>query len=440
MRLTIALAMFSLALSAAATPLSEAAASMRAGEWLEFSTTGFNWDLIYRDVNNETGSTPNTAFGDRLTWDPGTRTIPFLGLGHYRAWKFMHYTDETNAWAGDTNLPDTCMFTGGSCICHPYNNGTVNTDSSIFYFMQCSEAWDPQLNKLYRYDIRAASWTVIPVPSGYNMSYGYCLTYFPALNSLIQLKQSSLNRLDLATGGWSHVTVPAPGIPDVSYHQCMTLSALKRKMVFGGGQLYRDPGPDSNFSYMFVMDSAGSVSRLPDAPTPYAVEATTLTSDPVTGDILLVGWDDELYSLDLDTREWTHQAGRKPPFTEQALATAVPDYGVTLFMVPDILKTYLYKHAESSPVEVLNRSRAAGLAVLPNPFNPSAAIHYHLGRGMQGKLAVFSADGRRVREWPLHSSRGRVTLEKDGLAPGVYFCRLTGPNGLIRVQKAMLIR
>ena len=414
-----------------ATALGSAAASMLDGQWLEFATTGFDWDLIYKDVNNETGSTPNTAYGNRLTWDPGTRTIPFLGLGHYRAWKFMHYTDETNAWTGDPNLPDTCMFTGGSCICHPYNNGTVNTDSSIFYFLQCSEAWDPELNKLYRYDIRQGTWTVHAVPAGYNMSYGYCLTYFPELNALIQLKQQSLNMMSLATGAWSHLTVPAPGIPGVSYHQCMAYSAARKKMVFGGGQLYRDPGPDSNFNYIFEMDTDRTVARLPDAPSPFCVEDATLTSDPVTGDVLLLGMDNELYSLDLVSRTWTKHTDRKPPFTEQALAAPVDNYGVVLFMVPDLLKVYLYRHAGSSPAEVRDRASGAALRASPNPFNASTLIRYSLPAGNGGSLSLFNVRGAKILQVELHGPCGQFFWEPGPLPNGVYVARLAHGTAVI---------
>lgn len=64
----------------------------------------------------------------------------------------------------------------------------------------------------------------------------------------------------------------------------------------------------------------------------------------------------------------------------------------------------------------------------PNPFNPRTQICFHLGRPERVSLAVFNTLGQHVKtllDGPMEAGRHRVIFRAEGLASGIYLCRLT---------------
>lgn len=306
---------------------------MKAGEWRELTgTTGWDRDLIMKDVNGADGSTGATDWSDQLTWDPSTRQIRFLGLGHYRAWKAFAFYDSADTWAEIKPLPDPCMYTGGACIGHAYHRNTMDTDSGVHYFYNGGNIW--------RCDIRTNAWSSITVPSGYTGGFGDVAEYFPALKSIMHGIGGTVGRLDLSTGVWSQV----PGTFSVGpYHNTGAISVRQKKFFYGGG---------NNSSAVYMVDTALDVTRLPDVPGILHVAFSTLTSDPVTGDVLYLSEKDTLYALDPENPAWVPLLNSPVPFAGHAMATPVSTYGVTLFAQPNA-KLYLYKHALWSDTTVM---------------------------------------------------------------------------------------
>ena len=88
------------------------------------------------------------------------------------------------------------------------------------------------------------------------------------------------------------------------------------------------------------------------------------------------------------------------------------------------------------------------LQVYPNPFNPSTTIHYRVGERSFVTLSVYDLTGKLIR----HLQSGlqspglhRVVLSGEGLASGVYFCRLylrpvDGGVGYSRAVKMVMMR
>jgi hypothetical protein len=83
----------------------------------------------------------------------------------------------------------------------------------------------------------------------------------------------------------------------------------------------------------------------------------------------------------------------------------------------------------------------------PNPFNPKTAISFDLPEAQFVRLAVFSADGRRIATLLSEQmAAGRHTASWDGrdehgdqVASGVYFCRIeAGP--LQETHKMLLMK
>ena len=84
---------------------------------------------------------------------------------------------------------------------------------------------------------------------------------------------------------------------------------------------------------------------------------------------------------------------------------------------------------------------------MPNPFNPTTAIHYDVPEaGGKVTIRIFDVTGRLVRtlaDGMETSGKKQVTWDgRDShgsrVATGVYFCRLTAP-GFTKTRKIALV-
>jgi len=81
-------------------------------------------------------------------------------------------------------------------------------------------------------------------------------------------------------------------------------------------------------------------------------------------------------------------------------------------------------------------------AAYPNPFNPSLTIAYRLPQAGETQLLVYNILGERVASLlagTQPAGNGSVTWQPDGLAAGVYFCRLTAGE-YTATRKIMLVK
>lgn len=72
------------------------------------------------------------------------------------------------------------------------------------------------------------------------------------------------------------------------------------------------------------------------------------------------------------------------------------------------------------------------LPTVPNPFNPSTTVRFHIPNGMTARVEVFDALGRRVAllaDAPFAAGEHRLGFDARGLASGVYLLRITTPTG-----------
>ena len=79
----------------------------------------------------------------------------------------------------------------------------------------------------------------------------------------------------------------------------------------------------------------------------------------------------------------------------------------------------------------------------PNPFNPRTTIRYDLPAAGRVELTLFDLRGRLVRQLTAGERQAgahAVLLDGGDLASGVYLVRLTGPAGLLGVQRITLAR
>jgi hypothetical protein len=76
----------------------------------------------------------------------------------------------------------------------------------------------------------------------------------------------------------------------------------------------------------------------------------------------------------------------------------------------------------------------------PNPFNPTTTIEYELPSAGVVSLKVYSILGEQVRtlvDEKQEAGRYRVSLDGEGLATGVYLCRLTA--GIHALTKKIIL-
>ncbi len=134
------------------------------------------------------------------------------------------------------------------------------------------------------------------------------------------------------------LVLAGPGSRDYVAHY----SAAQRVVLFGAGNNSKD---------LHRLDAEGNITRLKPAPVEVGINTTVVTSDPVSGDILVLHKDDKCYSLDPVKDAWKELGTEGMPFRMKGssfgeVATPVSNHGVTLFFTAERrgLKVYLHKH------------------------------------------------------------------------------------------------
>jgi hypothetical protein len=92
------------------TELGKLAASLKPGEMKELKTKGYTRDVLqswYEWDHDEKGTriygsgrmyNVAMSWSHDAKWDPKTRQVLFIGIGHYTALKFLSYSADSNAW------------------------------------------------------------------------------------------------------------------------------------------------------------------------------------------------------------------------------------------------------------------------------------------------------------------------------------------------------
>ncbi|PID26885.1 MAG: hypothetical protein CR982_08145 [Candidatus Cloacimonadota bacterium] len=84
----------------------------------------------------------------------------------------------------------------------------------------------------------------------------------------------------------------------------------------------------------------------------------------------------------------------------------------------------------------------------PNPFNPRTNIGFSLEKSGEVKIEIFNRSGRLVREISNnYRSSGKHWIEWNGkdnsnnsLSSGVYYYRVSTPEGFSKIGKAVMIK
>ena len=313
-----------------ATELAKLAAGMKPGSWVELKTDGYTANLLkaqYLHILEYPGA---------AAWDPTSQKVLFVGQGHYSALKFISYSAKKNAW----QLRETPTWwkgdpkTGKGPIGHAYYNNTIDPIKGALYHHQSATRF------VHRYDIAKDEWTTLPEIKDAATGHGTGIAYFPERKELVRVLGGTVHLFNEEKNTWTRLSDKLTMGP---YHNVAQYSAVQKLVLFGGGNGSKD---------LYKLDAAGKVTQLPPAPFEVGINTAVVTSDPVSGEFVILHKEDRFYSLNAATATWKELSTKGMPFQMKGssfdvVATPLSNHGVTFFFTAERkgLKVCLYKHA-----------------------------------------------------------------------------------------------
>lgn len=332
-----------------ATAIAATSAGMSAGDWAEVTTTG----LASTFAPSGIGALSIINYAQYLLWDPVRENLYYVGAEHDDSVEFAWYEGADNEWSKIPMAEAWAPWSGFTN--HGNDHGAFDPTRGEIYFQVFNN------RTLRRYDIATATWSDIPeLPAGLLWD-GWAVTsglaWWPALDSVVLFNNDRVYRYNRATNTWTVLaTLAAPQ----GYQTFAEYNETENVLLFGGGS--------QGTRKIWKMDASFTVTPLGDAPVDLLMtgRTTVVTSDPVTGDFLILtcddqpeeqyctsGEDSQLRSYDVLTDTWTLEPrGDGVVYRASysfAAAAPIPEYGVTAFVVmfsKVVGKMWLYKHAD----------------------------------------------------------------------------------------------
>jgi len=285
------------------------------------------------------------------------------------------YSEATNSWT----ILDLPPFGFGA---HGYDNGAIDVVRGTFYWSRVAQA-----NDVWSMSLATRQWTQLPnapIAAGEQSA----LEYFPDMDRLVffdaRAGRASMYALyNPDTNQWDapvSLAEPFGGISHFSEY-----NPTHGVMFFGGGFNYSangtipDPTPNINeLRRLYMMDDAGKVTRLPDAPTSLGQMGSgpIQTIDPNTGNLVVFQGRPSsgpgpcpnplpTWEYDLGTNSWAQAGEQRLTSAYCAMdSVAVPlyEYGVN-FVVSVRNQTncrvYLYRHKpETAELNIIDQPDA----------------------------------------------------------------------------------
>jgi hypothetical protein len=313
-----------------ATELGKLAAGMKPGEWAELKTQGYTAELL--KVQNH----HILEYTGAATWDPTSQQVFFVGQGHYSALKFINYSAATNTW----KLRETPPWwkgdaqTGKGPIGHAYYNNTIDATRGLLYLHQSAT------RLVHRYDIARDTWITLPELTGVSTGHGTAIASFPERKGLVRVLGGSVHFFSDEKNEWAKLR---DGLAMGPYHNVAMYSAMHKIVLFGGGNGSKN---------LYQLDAEGNTKEVKPAPVEVGINTAVITTDPVSGEYLVLHKDDKFYSYNPATDSWKELPTTGMPFQMKGssfdvVSTPIANHGVTLFFTAERkgLKVCLYKHA-----------------------------------------------------------------------------------------------
>ncbi|MCX6249493.1 MAG: M14 family zinc carboxypeptidase [Bacteroidetes bacterium] len=76
---------------------------------------------------------------------------------------------------------------------------------------------------------------------------------------------------------------------------------------------------------------------------------------------------------------------------------------------------------------------------VPNPAQTAVTVNYRIPAGSEGRLIIFDASGGKIEEIFVSPENTHIRFSVSGLAPGIYYYRITTKNGSSGTRKLIII-
>jgi hypothetical protein len=157
---------------------------------------------------------------------------------------------------------------------------------------------------------------------------------------------ASVSIYNLNTSNWDKI---AGNLTMAEYHNFAEYSSVHRVLIFGGGNGSRD---------LYRMESNGSIKKMNTAPMDLGILwGAIATVDPVSGDFLFFGANEQFYAYNPFNDIWRVQHSNVPPIFATGegsaiggiVASPVNTYNIVMFLSWNggDPKVFIYKHKSS---------------------------------------------------------------------------------------------
>ena len=426
-----------------ATVLGDLAASMQAGDWKELSTQGYVVSgTPILAVNGSSGGGSMTEYSDKGVWNPITKEVWFYGGSHCGSGcgcpgsdKIIRYSLSTNTWSTIANSGQGCG--------HTYEQDAIDPATGIFYNRSYSGS------TINQFTTQAGAWsTLTTIPANVWRPQSTCcaaLEYSPEMKGLVIVGGGqpfggggAIGFYSLVSNQWRQL---ASNLTMGAYSNICGYSSANHLVYFGGGS------PD-----FYKMDSSGLITKLANAPITVSTSTTSVgTTDPVTGDYLVIGNSGGFYAFSFTANAWRLISNNPPAYAAgqgsqvQIFCSPVPDAGVVMFGTYNFAnsKVYIYKHAAGGASGEKNALLPfvsdQGIGVSPNPFSAKTCITVAANFEIYS-AQVFDPAGKLVQTlaWPRGKSWNSMAWDAGHLPSGVYLISLHGGDRMIRKYVTLL--
>ncbi len=274
---------------------------------------------------------------DAAGWDPERQRTFFIGQRKYK--KFISYNAAANAWeelGWEGDGPPKFEEYG-----HTYGRTALDRKHGYFYLL----AGDG----LYRYAIDAARWealSVVPIKGFISMQWHERLDALVAVSTGHEVYAFRDGRWDLLGQAAVH-----------GYHSLGRYNRKRGDMLVAGG--------NESLRKVDLIDAAGKIHAMPDAPFDISIKDHALTYDPVSGNYLVLRRNQrQLYEFSPDAKAWRLAADWSEggwPFGK---------YGFQVPIVIDEAGVILWQH-ETGPRLYRHRSVLGGDGAEIAPLHPA---------------------------------------------------------------------